>query len=72
MYVDYSVEIDFINKLLPDYIEILKEAEDYDAAGNYGEYDNCVQSIDIGAKLMCEGGRISSYQWDTLMRRYRS
>ena len=64
MYVDYSVEIDFLEKLLP--IELLKEAEEYNAAGRYGEYDNCVQSIDIGAKLMCMGGRISSYQWDTL------
>lgn len=72
MYVDYSIEIKFLDKLLPDYRDLLKEAEEYDQRGEYAMYYNCVDAIDVGAKLMCEGGRINSYQWNTLLRRYRS
>ncbi len=72
MYVDYSVKIDFMDKFLPDYVNLLKEAEEHDNNENYVAYDNCVEAIDIGAKLMCQNGRISAHQWDILMRRYRS
>jgi hypothetical protein len=41
MYVDYSIEIDYMDKLLPYYISLLKEAEEYDNAKNYGMYVNC-------------------------------
>ena len=30
IYVDYSVEIDFMDKFLPDYVNLLKEAEEHD------------------------------------------
>lgn len=72
MYVDYSIKINFADKLPPDYVNLLKEAEEHDNNENYVAYDNCVEAIGIGAKLMCQNGRISTYEWDILMRRYRS
>lgn len=71
MYIDYTINIDFIEKLPPDYVNLLKEAEEYDKEENEPMYDNCVEAIDNGAKLMCDGGRINAQQWEQLMRRYR-
>ena len=35
---------------------------------NYVAYDDSVEAMDIGAKLMWQNGYISTYQWDILMR----
>lgn len=60
-----------MDKPLPDYINLLKEAEEYDSAKNYGMHDNSVDAIEVDAKLMCDGGRIGSQQWDKLTYEYR-
>lgn len=71
MYVDYTVEIDFLDKFKPDFLNLLTEAEESDRSGDEVNYYSCVEAIDMDAKLMCSNGLISTYQWDALMRRYR-
>lgn len=69
-YVNYDIDISFIKNLNLDFQNLCKEIEDADKNNNLALYINDADAIDVGGKILCMNGCISSTQWDLLLLRY--
>lgn len=66
---DYSIEYDY-SHLPKDLIEIIKELEKYDKSGDWFNYDIKFGDLDIDAKSYWRIGRITEYDYKTLLKKY--
>lgn len=71
MMIDYSIKVDFEDKLPAAYKELLREAEENDANGEEFLYLSLVPAIDNGAKTLVANGKLNEVQWDILTRKYK-
>ncbi len=66
---DYSIEYDYSH--LPDTLkEIIEELESYDKDGDWFSYDMKFPELDIDAKSYWRSGRITEYDYKTLLKKY--
>lgn len=66
---DYNIEYDY-SKLPNSLIEIIKELEEYDIEGDWFNYDMKFPELDISAKSYWRNGRITEYDYKTILKKY--
>jgi len=66
---DYNIKYDYSH--LPEPLkEIIAELESFDKVGDWFSYDMKFPELDIDAKSYWRSGRISEYDYKTLLKKY--
>ena len=66
---DYNIEYDYSH--LPESLkEIIKELEGFDKIGDWFSYDMKFPELDIDAKSYWRNGKITEYDYKTLLKKY--
>ena len=66
---DYNINYDY-SHLPNDLIEIIHELEKFDKDGDWFNYDMKFPLLDINAKAYLSNGRITEYDYKTLLKKY--